>query len=71
MACKLLVAECGIQFLKQGSNSSPVLLEAQSQTHWTTREVPSFLSGLPNISDLKKASDNRVNTSQPTVQFKR
>lgn len=46
-------------------------LEAQSQTLWTTREVPSFLSELPNISDLKKASDNRVNTSQPTIQFKR
>lgn len=33
------------------------ILGAQSQSHWTTRQVPSFLSELPNISDFKKASD--------------
>ena len=40
--CKLSVVVCGIQFPDQGLNPGPPALGAQSFSHWTTREVPTF-----------------------------
>ena len=37
-------AACGILVPQPGIESSPPALEAQSLNHWTTREVPIFLS---------------------------
>ena len=41
VACKLLVAECGIQFPDRIEPGSPAL-GAWSLSHWTTRKVPNF-----------------------------
>ena len=40
VACKLLVAACGYQFLDQGWNPGPPEWGAQSLNHWATWEVP-------------------------------
>ena len=41
MAYRLLVAACGISFPTRDQTWVPAL-GAQSRSHWTTREVPSF-----------------------------
>ena len=42
VACKLLVAACGIQFPEQGSNSTLCTGSVEFLSHWTTKQVPIF-----------------------------
>ena len=42
VACKLLVAACGIQFPEQGSNSTLCNGSVEFLSHWTTKQVPIY-----------------------------
>ena len=54
VAFKLLVAARGIQFPDQGLKPGPPALAAQSLSHWTTREVPTFINKINTQLDLKR-----------------
>ena len=49
-----LVAARGIQFPDQGLKPGPPALAAQSLSHWTTREVPTFINKINTQLDLKR-----------------